>query len=377
MLRRITNADGHYFFGYYDIPFLDKSGKYHLCHKVGFLDRLPEKDDVVEIGMIDLSDNNRYIPLSKTTAWNFQQGSFLRWHPTEKDCIIYNVRTENGYNSEILNVVTGEKKRLDMPAATVSPCGKYSISINFSRMFDFRAGYGYNGFKDENFSVDAPKNDGIFLTDLETGKSELVLSLAEMRDFLKSRNSLVANGKILVNHINFNTTGSRFVALVRTFATGENEWRTATVTGNFDGTDLYLLNDYKLASHYYWKNENELLIWATHKDETMLYLLKDKSEEYEAYTDDCFKPDGHCSYSKNNQYILYDSYPDSEEYRHLFIYDITKKEKIFKDKFKTIIPPTLDIRCDLHPRFIADTNAVSFDSTHEGFRGIYIVEPTE
>ena len=374
MIKRITKDGGHYFYGYYDLPFLSRDGRYHLCHKVSFIDRMPTENDVAIIGMIDLQNNNEFIPLSQTTAWNFQQGSFLQWHPTEENKIIYNVRTGNTYGAEILDVKTGEIKKLSMPVATVSPNGKYAISINFSRMFNFRPGYGYAGFKDENFDIKAPKNDGIFLIDLETGASKLVLPISDLKGFLKTKNSLVADGKILVNHINFNTDGSRFVSLVRTFATGENEWRTATVTGNFDGTDLYLLSDYKQASHYYWKNEAELLIWATHTDGTKLYLLKDKSEEFIAFNDDCFKPDGHCSYSKDKNFILYDSYPDPDECRHLFVYDVNTKEKIFADKFKTIIPCTLDIRCDLHPRFIGNTKNVSFDSTHEGFRGIYIVE---
>jgi hypothetical protein len=373
MPQRITGPDGHYFFGYYDVPFMDKTNRYHLCHKAPFIDRLPEKDDSAEIGMIDLMDGSRYVPLAATTAWNFQQGAFLRWHPAKSDCVIYNVRTASGYASEILNVRTGEKEALPLPLATVAPDGKRGLSVNFSRMFDFRPGYGYNGFGDENYDVAAPEDDGIFLVDLETKAVRLVLSLSAIRDFLKSRNSHVAEGKILVNHINFNTSGTYFAALVRTFATGENEWSTATLTGRYDGTDLYLLSDYKLASHYFWKNEDELLIWAAHRDGTMLYLLKNKSDEYIKFTDECFKLDGHCSYSDDKNYILYDSYPDSEGYRHLFVYDVKSGAKARAYKFKSIAPKSLDIRCDLHPRFMPGTKNISFDSTHEGFRGIYIL----
>lgn len=33
-----------------------------------------------------------------------------------------------------------------------------------------------------------------------------------------------------------------------------------------------------------------------------------------------------------------------------------------------------DIRCDLHPRWNDTGSAVSFDSTHEGYRGIYMID---
>ena len=33
-----------------------------------------------------------------------------------------------------------------------------------------------------------------------------------------------------------------------------------------------------------------------------------------------------------------------------------------------------DMRCDLHPRWNQNGTKISFDSTHEGFRGVYLVD---
>ena len=41
--------------------------------------------------------------------------------------------------------------------------------------------------------------------------------------------------------------------------------------------------------------------------------------------------------------------------------------------FYSMLPSCVDIRCDLHPRWNRTGTAFSFDSTHEGFRGIYEV----
>ena len=50
----ITPKDEYfYFFGYYDLHTIQKGDKRHLCHRTSFMDRLPEADDVCELGYIE------------------------------------------------------------------------------------------------------------------------------------------------------------------------------------------------------------------------------------------------------------------------------------------------------------------------------------
>ena len=86
--RVITPEDGgHYFFGYYDLQPFDTTGRYHLCHKAPFEDRIPAPDDVCELGMLDLEEGS-FIKFGETTAWNFQQGAQLQWF--DDDSVFYN-----------------------------------------------------------------------------------------------------------------------------------------------------------------------------------------------------------------------------------------------------------------------------------------------
>ena len=50
--RRISPAEGHYFFGYYDLQPI--SGNLHLAHRVNFTDRVQRRGEVAEIGIIDM-----------------------------------------------------------------------------------------------------------------------------------------------------------------------------------------------------------------------------------------------------------------------------------------------------------------------------------
>jgi hypothetical protein len=137
--RIISPNDGaHYFFGYYDLQPLDAAERLHLCHRVGFMERLPLADDVAQLGAIDLQ-TGEFTEYAQTTAWNFQQGAQLRWYG---DAVAYNVRTADGFAAEIKNVSTGSVKRLDRPFADMSRDGRHALSVSFSRIYDFRPGYG-------------------------------------------------------------------------------------------------------------------------------------------------------------------------------------------------------------------------------------------
>ncbi|MDR6550819.1 hypothetical protein [Paenibacillus qinlingensis] len=372
--ERITKQDGHYFFGYYDTPAWSGNDRYHLCHRVAFCNRLPHAKDQAELGYIDLS-NNSFTVIAETTAWNFQQGSMLQWHPVyPQDTVIYNARNGSNYEGVVLNLTTGKSYSLERPVANVDPTGRYAVSINFPRMYDFRPGYGYAGEADPYANVLHPHDDGIYLIDLQSGKSQLTISLQEIWKFTKSYFQ-GEDRKILINHITFNTDGSRLIALVRCFPDTDKIWKTAIVTMNRDGSDVFLLADYGYASHYHWRDREHLVIHAgevqTHPEGEQLYVWKDKKHEIQTIDTSFFLKDGHCSYSPDRRFMLYDSYPDSDSYRHLYINNLQTQKGIKLGSYYSMPELDGDIRCDLHPRWNREGTWISFDSTHEGQRHVY------
>ena len=65
------------------------------------------------------------------------------------------------------------------------PSGKEAVSINFSRLRETRDSYGYGG-GGQNSKIDKayPKDDGIFLVNLESGKAKLIVSLLEIKKYV-------------------------------------------------------------------------------------------------------------------------------------------------------------------------------------------------
>ena len=175
----ITPDDGyHYFFAYYDMRATGEGiNQHHLCHRVKFMDRLPTCDDVCEVGYLQ---DRKFYKIGETTAWNFQQGAMLQYHPFKENTVFYNVVKDGNFCTVTHNFVSGEKSYTDRATACVSLDGKYGLAVNFGRIFAFRPGYGYAGFVDENKSVNAPENDGVFLTDMIGGKSKMLISYKDM-----------------------------------------------------------------------------------------------------------------------------------------------------------------------------------------------------
>ena len=374
---RLTEGPAHQFFGYYDVPAWSADEKLHLVHRVAFYDRQPKADDVAEIGMLRLSDR-AYTKLAETRAWNFQQGSMLQWHPVAPDReIIFNVREGEQYRGAILDVSTGARRLLDRPVANVDSQGRGALSVNFSRMLAFRPGYGYTGLPDPNADVERPEDDGVFLTDLATGKSRLILSLAQIAR-AAPEGSALRQRKILINHITFNTDGSRFVFLVRDFPTkAGGNWQTTVFTANRDGSEVFCLREHGYASHYHWRDAEHVLFHCGGPEKNQLYLLKDRTKEYQVVDAGYFKADGHCSYSPDRKWILYDGYPFADKYRRLFLYHVEKRKGVTLGAYYSDPKIGGDIRCDLHPRWNRTETGISFDSIHEGQRHVYLLDMRE
>ena len=375
-VRRISPGDAHYFFGYYDLQPFNKTQNLHLAHKSTFMGRLPLANESADIGVID-TGSGRFEKLDSTFAWNFQQGAMLQWNPLCPDKeIIYNSMLDGEYVGVVMDITNGKKRYLESPVANVSRDGMCALSINMSRLYDFRPGYGYAPIKDKYFDVNHSSEDGVFLVDMLTGKSKLILSLDELWDF--SGSYFEKDRKIIVNHITFNPSAGRFLMLVRNFPENEEKAHvTASITADINGKDLFNLCDYGITSHYWWMNDTDIVWYADGKElccrfgRLNNYVVKDKTYEGYLQADGFFTFDNHMSFNGDNTIMLTDTYPLEMGMQTLRLYKPAINTAVDIGAFYSVKTDVIDARCDLHPRWNRSFDSVTFDSTHEGFRGIY------
>jgi len=374
--RAVTKGPRHHFFGYYDKSPWDATGRYMLALETPFGDREPGPDDRATIGVIDLAADCSFHPLADTTAWNWQQGAMLQWLPSAPDRLIsFNDRRDGAFISVIMDIRDAEARILPRPIYTISRDGSRALTPNFSRLADWRPGYGYAGVPDAWQDDPHPDDDGIYVMDIKTGESRLIISIKQVVNH--RREERMEGFHHWFNHLLFNADDSRFVFLHR-WPRGERGRYTRMFTAAPDGSDLYCLSDHDMTSHFDWRNERQILAYAhRHEVGDRYFLFTDRSAEFEVVGEGILATDGHCSYSPDGKWILTDTYPDREHMRALMLYRPEDGLRIDIGRF--FAPPELEgpIRCDLHPRWSRDGKQVCIDSAHEGARQMYVLEVGE
>ena len=370
-IRAMTQPPLYHFFGYYGIQPWNMSGTKLLCLEIDFQGRPPTPLDVATVGLVDCS-SLAYAPVTRTRAWNFQQGCMLHWLPTDPDGkVIFNDREEERFVSVILDVETGDREVLPRPVSAVGHDGKLGISLNFSRLHDKRPGYGYPGLPDLYGGERHPEDDGVYIVNLDTGEHWLAVSLDDV--FRRSPPRAVRDTDLWFNHTIFNADDTRFVFLSR--FSRDNLRRTAMYSSDLDGGDVRCLVDYGLVSHFDWLDDHVILAWANVQDRgDSYYLIDDRDASFRKIGEGVLTQDGHCSFSPDGKWILTDKYPGSDNRRELMVYEWERDRLISLGRFYSDPMLVGEIRCDLHPRWSRDGGEICFDSTHEGKRQLYVID---
>ncbi len=366
--KRVTSGPKQHFFGYYDKAQWDFSDRWLLGCAADVAGRQPSPNDVLTLGMIDTQSSDGFMPFASTKAWCWQQGCMLQWLPGSDAEVIYNDRIGDRFVSIIRNVQTGEWRILPRPVYSVSPDGRYAVSLNFSRLDWARPGYGYAGITDWRADVDAPSDDGVFVMDLATGKHHLVISLYEMRALETDCSMLGVHH--WVNHLLFNPSGTRFVYLHRWFSEDTGGFATQLCTANADGSDMFV-SQLSRSSHFIWEDDTTILIWGADRGVPGYYRLQDKTDAKERIGENVLVRDGHCTVSPDKRWLLTDEYPDATNRRALLLYDLKEDYRVDIAHLQNDPSLTGPLRCDLHPRFNRQGDQVCIDSVHEGARQMY------
>lgn len=423
-VRPLIKGDKHYFFGYYNKSQISMDNKFALVLEVDFIDRVPTEKDIANILLVNLEENT-HKKIAETRAWNFQQGCMLQWMPDNPSTkIIFNDLKNDKLISKILNIHTLDEEVIESPIYDIHSSGKYALTFSFSKLGAIRTGYGYKFGDEEKEEEESEeeKEEGISIINLRTGRKKSIIKLSDLKQY-KEINSM-NKGRHWIDQPIFSPDGNRICFLHRWEIEG-GLFHTRFFTAYANGNGLNMFPDSGFYSHFTWKNDKEILVWCSVSEkfgnlrqggdksnfiiEKVLpvyrklipkfirkrvlpigyYLINVQTNKIEKININ--NEDGHPSFSKDEKFLITDTYPNKNNYRKLIYYDCDKKKKTILGEFFSLPDKKYlefskdeklyqswghsEFRTDLHPRLNFQGDKITFDSVHEfGKRNCYLLD---
>jgi hypothetical protein len=356
-----------WFYGYFGLQPWSADGRRLLVHR--WDRRAPRR---IAVCAIDNRSGTTQV-LGESTAWNFQQGSLAQWVQRDgRECAVFNDAVGGELVCRIL-APDGSERCIPWPVQALHPAGAEALSLNYRRLARIRPEYGYD-VEVRNFSPDQPMDrDGLWRVDLGAGTAVLAVSLAELA--AREPRPEMEGAEHKVNHAVYSPAGTRYVFMHRWL--GPRGKFSRLYLARRDGAGLALLLDHRMVSHYAWRDERRLLVWARAPESGDRYYELDV--ETGARTPYCPGSldrfgDGHPSFSPDGRWLVTDSYPDRGRMRRLLLCRPEDGLVIEAGAFHSPWRYDGAGRCDLHPRWSRDGRRVSIDSAHEGVRWSYVVD---
>lgn len=253
---RVTTGPKHHLFGFHDLIATNRSGDKLLSLEVDTFNRPPLPREQVGVGYVDIATQN-FVKLGETNAFNYPQGARQQW--IDDSHFIVNNQVGNHWGADIYDVINGTKvKSIDAPCHCLSLDKGKAYGINYSRLHRL-GGYGYIGIHDATFNEEAPAEDGIFVTDLKTNQTRLLVSIDAVTK-CQPETSLRNGNHHYLTHLVLSPDGERIAFLHRCFLS-DGGIRTRVMTIGTDGENLRCLT-YGFLSHFDWKDNNHIFIWG-------------------------------------------------------------------------------------------------------------------
>ena len=356
-----------YFFGFHDKCPWSPDNKFLLAHKYKNDLKMPNEEDMVEIGYFSEKNQTEFIPLETTRTWNWQMGSMLQWIGNTNN-IIFNDFDDTNHISKLIDINGKLLREYSKPIAAISTDGDYALSHSFIRLRKVAPAYGYANSDNDSASENVPNNDGIYLLNLKNGESKLLFSISDIVNY--DTEKYPKDSYHYFTHCLFSPSSKRFAFYHRWLENNNQTW-TRLFTCNIDGSDIFKFDFSGVVTHLAWQNEKHLLAYGYKKSVgDHYYLLEDKTNNFKIIGEDIFTSDGHPQFAPDQENIITDTYPDRLRRQYLIHYNFNTNKRNDLTILKSPLSYTGNVRCDLHPRWDRTGRSVAFDSSHTGKRAL-------
>ncbi|MEY2920503.1 MAG: hypothetical protein RL261_1808 [Pseudomonadota bacterium] len=392
----VTPGDTGFIHRYYDSSPFSPSGRYFAVTRLPFEDRLPKPGDVAQIVVIDLATGDART-VAETRGWDVQLGAQLQWGADDQTLLYNDVELRDWMPYGVRHdLQTGEVRRLGGTIYSVSPDGRLAASPCLRRMAVTQRGYGVVVPKDQvPENRGASEDDGIWITDLQTGHTRLLISLAKVVEQLGDQLPVARKrGDFFGFHVKWNPQGTRLMLALRWLPRSLLPWKRKrrygakhVVTMNADGSNVRVAVSAerwaKGGHHPNWcpDGEHVLMNLNTQGDGLRFARLAPDGSTCETLVP-AIRGSGHPTLHPAGQHLLTDAYVDeplafSDGTAPIRLVDLRSGSE--KQLVRIGIQPLAErstgaLRVDPHPAWDRTYTRIAFNACPDGKRRVYVAD---
>lgn len=177
----IRLASGRIIHRFFDTSPISPSGRYVGLFRLPNENQKPQPGQAGDVVLVDLQTGKEQT-LAQTRGWETQMGANVQWGKTDADLFFNDVDTSTWTPFAVhFTPQTGAARRLSGTVFTVSPDCTQLASYNLASSRLIQVGYGVVVPEDRTPRNKGPvDNDGLFITDIATGKSRMIASIRDI-----------------------------------------------------------------------------------------------------------------------------------------------------------------------------------------------------
>ena len=371
---------------FFDTSPLSPSGRYLALFRMPYENKSPSPGDAGEVVLVDMKTAEERV-VAESRGWEVQLGANVQWGRTDKELLFNDVDTTTWKAfCVVLDPLTGRSRRLEGTIFMASNDGKKIATYNLTNSIYAQVGYGVVIPKQlVPRNIGPVDNDGIYVTDITTGKTKRIVTIRDIYDNTQPSISIPNphDFEYYCFQVKWNPQGTRLLTTVQWAPVKGGARLRSVITMRPDGTDIRTAITpaqwAKGGHHINWMPDGEHLSMNLNvNDKQGLELISVKYDGTDLKT--VFTPgSGHPSYHPNGlPLIVTDAYPDEPITKRdgtvpiRLLHTDTQKEEKIAEVFVSDVNG--EFRIDPHPAWDRSGRYVVFNGYIGNTRNVFVAD---
>jgi Tol biopolymer transport system component len=385
----VTPDDGAYIHTFFDVRPFSPSQRYLAVLRLPFENRKPVYGDTADVCVVDLTERTIQT-VYRTRAFGMQTGAQVQWGRTDRYLYFNDLSDRHGGHAVCVQLdwQTGKSRLLGGPVYHVAPDEEHVASFNLDLINHVQDGYGCvvapkNRLK---LPAGASDNQGLWLTDVKSGKTRLLVSMAQIFDALPDKDQYRGLAFYLF-HTKYSPDGSRIMQVVRARdpESEEGKYRKGIlITMKADGSDVRVAVPPEL-----WAKGGHHPNWHPNGDDIFMnlrpepgpmrfHLFRYDGSNLRKVSDDIVGS-GHPAFERTGRYIFTDAYPGEPVARDdgfvpMRLIDTRKNTEKTVAWIYTLGDGLAVLRLDPHPAWSRDGSKSCFNGAPDKRRQVFVAD---